>query len=357
MTSVENGNWIEYHPLTTVGDDSPIEFDINGTGEDYIDLANTMLLVRAKIINMDGTDTVDADPVGPVNLWLHSLFSQVDIPLNGTQVTTSTNTYPYRAMIETLLSYNDDTKMSQLTASLFYEEQAGRMDVVDFREAARNRGLWNRSRFTCGSRVVDMIGRIHADIFFQNRYRLNEVNVKIKLVRSRNSFCVMSTKAFQAKIDSAIMFVRKVKLSLSVFLAHAKALVNSTAKYPIRRAVCKTITIPNTFRDINVEKLFSGQLPSRLVIGLIANDAFNGSYDRNPFNFAHFNLMEISVYSDGQQQYSIMIILIHFTYMHSTHFLPEPRNYLRTQQMVFRGRHTPREMLCTFSTCHQIWPN
>jgi len=33
--SVENGNWIEYHPLTSVGDDSPIEFEINGNGEDY----------------------------------------------------------------------------------------------------------------------------------------------------------------------------------------------------------------------------------------------------------------------------------------------------------------------------------
>ena len=169
QTSIENGNWIEYHPLTAVGDDSPIEFDINGTGEDYIDLANTMLLVRAKIINMDGTNTADADPVGPTNLWLHSLFSQVDISLNGTQVTTSTNTYPYRAMIETLLSYGNDAKESQLTSSLYYDDQAGRMDVVDFAELARNRGLWNRSRFTYGSRVVDMIGRIHADIFFQNR--------------------------------------------------------------------------------------------------------------------------------------------------------------------------------------------
>ena len=194
-----------------------------------------------------------------MNLWLHSLSSQVDISLNGTQVTTSTNTYPYRAIIETLLSYSDDTKMSQLTSSLFYEDQAGRMDVVDFGEAARNRGLSNRSRFTRGSRVVDMIGRINADIFFQNRYLLNKVNIKIKLVRNRNSFCVMSANAFQAMIDSAIMFVRKVKLSPSVFLAHVKHWRIPQPSIPyIYRAVCKTITIPNTFRDINVEKLFSG---------------------------------------------------------------------------------------------------
>ena len=96
QTSVENGNWIEYHPLTTVGDDSPIEFDINGNGEDYMDLANTMLYVRAKIVRMDGTTIEEDTPIGPVNLFLHSLFSQVDISLSGTQLTTSTNSYPYR---------------------------------------------------------------------------------------------------------------------------------------------------------------------------------------------------------------------------------------------------------------------
>ena len=141
QTSVENGNWIEYHPLTSVGDDSPIEFEINGNGEDYIDLANTMLYVRAKVVRMNGNNIGDDTPVGPVNLFLHSLFSQVDISLNGTQVTTSTNTYPYRAMIETLLSYGNDAKTSQLTSALFYPDQPDRMNVVDFAEAARNSGL------------------------------------------------------------------------------------------------------------------------------------------------------------------------------------------------------------------------
>ena len=81
-------------------------------------------------------------------------------------------------------------------------------------------------------------------------------------VETRSVWC-------HTKIDSAIMFERKVKLSPSVFLAHAKVLENSTAKYPIRQAVCKTVTIPDTFRDINVEKLLSGQIPSRLVIRLV----------------------------------------------------------------------------------------
>ena len=55
----------------------------------------------------DGGDLDFADPVGPVNNWLRSLFSQVDVYLNGMLVTPSTNTYTHRAYIETLLSYGN----------------------------------------------------------------------------------------------------------------------------------------------------------------------------------------------------------------------------------------------------------
>ena len=44
-----------------------------------------------------GTDIADDTPVAPVNNWLHSLFSQVDVHLNDMLVTPSSNTYPFRA--------------------------------------------------------------------------------------------------------------------------------------------------------------------------------------------------------------------------------------------------------------------
>ena len=43
----------------------------------------------------------------PVNVLLHSMFSQEDVSLNGTLISSSTNTYPYRSMLETLLSYGE----------------------------------------------------------------------------------------------------------------------------------------------------------------------------------------------------------------------------------------------------------
>ena len=302
QTSMEQGTWVEYHPLTTVAGDSPIEFDISGSGDDYIDFANTMLYVRAKVTRANGDNLAADAAIAPVNLFLHSLFSQVDISLNGTLITASTNTYPYRAMLETLLSYGEDAKRSQLTSALFYKDKAGAMDSVTV-EGNTNDGFMKRRALARESREIDMMGRIHADIFFQDRYMLNEVGVKIKLSRSKNNFCLMGGGKVQ--ITHASLFVRKVKLMPSVFLAHAKTLERGTAKYPIKRVVCKSFTIPQNYLDVSHEKLFSGQLPTRIVIGLVSNRAFNGNAESNPFNFQHFGLSEMALYLDGQQQHAV----------------------------------------------------
>ena len=52
QTSVEQGNCIEYHPITAVAGDSPIEFDINGSGEDYLDFANCIVLYCIEIFKV-----------------------------------------------------------------------------------------------------------------------------------------------------------------------------------------------------------------------------------------------------------------------------------------------------------------
>ena len=82
--------------------------------------------MKAKITKANGTALEPNEQVGPVNLFLHSLFSQVDVFLNERLISPSTNTYPYRAMPEALLNYGDDAKSSQLTMSLFYKDTQAR---------------------------------------------------------------------------------------------------------------------------------------------------------------------------------------------------------------------------------------
>jgi hypothetical protein len=87
-----------------------------------------------------------------------------------------------------------------------------------------------------------------------------------------------------------------------VFVAHAKALELGNAKYPVNRVVCKSFTVPQGNMDFTQENIFNGVLPSRLVVGMVDNDALNGVYTKNPYNFKHYNLAQLKLYLDGQQQ-------------------------------------------------------
>ena len=177
QTSIEDGRWIEHQPLTSLDSGGPIDFILPGTGDAYIDLANTYLLIRAKVVRAVGTELAPDTPVAPVNNWLHSLFSQVDVYLNDTLVTPSSNTYPFRAYVDTLLSYGAEAKTTQLTSQLWYKDTAGHMDATT--ADGGNTGLVERRRHISESRVVEMMGRLHVDLFLQDRFLLNGVSVKI----------------------------------------------------------------------------------------------------------------------------------------------------------------------------------
>jgi len=174
QTSIQQeAEWVEYQPLTSILGNAPIEFSVIGSGEEYIDLSNNvMLYVRAKITRNNNTNLAEDSTSAPVNLLLHIMYNQVDISLNGTLINSSTNTYPYRCMLETLLSYGEDAKKSQLCAEFFYKDQAGNMDEVVTEEAdghAPNKGLQKRRALMTESKEFDMIGRIHGDIFFSRK--------------------------------------------------------------------------------------------------------------------------------------------------------------------------------------------
>ena len=125
--------------------------------------------MKAKITKANGT-ALDADTqVGPVNLFLHSLFSQVDVFLNERLISASSNTYPFRAMIESLLNYGEEAKTSQLSMDMFYKDTARKINVVSPLAAEANLGLKARYEFTKETHTVDMMGPSHNDIFFQDR--------------------------------------------------------------------------------------------------------------------------------------------------------------------------------------------
>ena len=55
QTSLEKGHWIDHQPVSSVADGGSITFLSPGT-EDYVDLAKTILVVRAKVTKANGAN-------------------------------------------------------------------------------------------------------------------------------------------------------------------------------------------------------------------------------------------------------------------------------------------------------------
>ena len=300
QTSIEKSTYIEIPPLSALTDGGPIEFFVSASSEDYIDLNNTYLHLRIKITNPDGTDLAPAAPVGLINYPGCTLFSQVDITLGDRLITQSSNTYPYRGIIECLLNYGNGTLDTQFGCGLFQKDTHGHMD--DILPGGLNLGLTTRSEYTGRSRIVELISPIHVDMFFQEKLLINGVDLRMRFIRAKNNFCLMSDGAaeYRVSIVSANVFIKKVSIAPGIKLAHARALNQANVKYPVDRVCLKNVSIAAGSRICTQDNLFLGQIPKMVIIGFVNNEAFTGSYARNPFSFQHFGIEFLSLYCDGQ---------------------------------------------------------
>ena len=340
--SLQKGRWIDYRPLSNVtNDDGAMTFLIAGTDE-YIDLSRTILTVEGKILR--SSDGGDAD-IAPVNNFLHSLFKQVDVYLNGKQVTPAMGTYPYQAYLETLLNYDVSVKKSQLSSALYFKDTPGEMDETgslpstkkikaakdydgDTEKSATaftvmvpgtgNQGFAERSKFITGQKKFTLSGPIFSDIFMCDRLLLNMLDLKVVLNRSPNTFCLMDlnspSKKPRVQFEDVVLKIRKVKVDDIVTAANEVALKKTPALYPIRRVECKALSIPAGLPHVRKDNVFSGTIPKSFVFGFVDAKAYSGMYgavsstsgnkivsNGNPYNFKNYNVSTITLTVNGEE--------------------------------------------------------
>ncbi|KAM4689035.1 uncharacterized protein F54H12.2-like [Discoglossus pictus] len=301
QTSIEKCLYVEVQPLTAITENAPLEFYISGSGDHYFDLNNTLLYVTCKIVKQDNTPAPDGARVSLINYPVCTLFNQLDVTLGDRLISQSNNLYAYRAYIEAILNYNSDALSTQFTAGLFYKDTAGHHQ--DRGLDGDNAGFTKRSHMTARGKTVELIGKLHADLFFQEKLMLNGLDLKIKLTRNKDTFCIMSAEAdpYKVQILSASLFVKRVQISPAVRIGHAQGLLTGNAKYALDRVGLKIYSVAAGSRVCNQENLFLGQLPKLVVIGFVDNDAFSGAYDKNPLCFKHNNVNFAALYLDGEQ--------------------------------------------------------
>lgn len=299
--------YVDYKPATLLSGGGPLTFTIPGTGSQYINLKNTYLQLKLKIVNEDGSDISGANRmIAPINLTLQSMFNQVDVQLQQQLVSTGQN-YGYKAYVETMLEYDRGAKMTQLQAQGFFKDRPGFMDNVGpptEQSLLIDDGMVRRWTWFINSKPVDLIGPLMADICQQDRLILNGVEIQIKLWPSKDAFRLETMNeenpAFKLQVMDATLRVCKVTPTPALLLGHGNALRENNALYPYQKTQVKTFNITRGQYDFLLDDMYQGQVPSQLVVAMVTSKAYNGDYELNPYNLKHFDISNLGVYINDE---------------------------------------------------------
>lgn len=300
-TGIQRREWIEFRPTNQISADAPLDFSIPPQSAAYMDLKRSSLKVKLRLLNADGSAIPKEANVGLVNLPLHAVFAEVECSLQQTPVAQMGSNYPYKAYIDTLLETGVNENVP-LSSQLFVKDNAGHHDESDVRNGS-NTGLYVRSMYTDESKIVEMEGRLHLDVFRQNRLLLNGIAMTLKLWPSKNAFRLMSSDDaadYRLQILDATFKLCLQKPNAGVLMAHNKLLTDATAMYPFVSTHFKTASVSKGEYGFVENNLFQGDVPSQLIVALVSSESFSGSYKRSPFNFQGFDCNFLGLYVDGQ---------------------------------------------------------
>lgn len=304
-TSVLEGELHEVGPIRSPSGNAPIEFEIDGNTDHYVDLSNTMIHIQCKVKMQNGDSLSDTDSeikITPVNNLLHTLFRSLTIQINGKEVEHEAN-YAHKSFLISSLNYGKDAKTTHLTSSHWINDEMGEAHTASL-SAAQKTKMTTRAKRLVGSKTLDMIGHLNSPLFNQPRYLIPGLNINIKLQRNTPEFVLQMTEAenkhYIIDISKIEMLVRKVQVHPSIVTSHNSLMSQGKkVQYPIKQTETQFFTISPGRQNEKIHILQNKQEAKIIIIGLLDHSAKNGSYLHSPFKFENFKVSSINITVNG----------------------------------------------------------
>lgn len=235
----------------------------------------------------------------PVNNIFHSLFKQCQVSLNNVQVTQDDSNYAYKGYFQNTLNFGYDSVISSLRCQGYYPDDLNMNSVVP----GENQGARNRQTLFGvygGYKNVELVGKLHSDIFQIDKYLPNGIDIRITLIKEKPSFYIMGGYGDVKILEASIAIDHKV-INPSILTAHHYVLESKNMIIPFKRSSVKQYTISAGLTSISIDNFILGRIPNNLIFAMVSHRAYTGDRALNPFNFTHNNIQSFSLYVNGEQ--------------------------------------------------------
>ncbi|CAH3185769.1 unnamed protein product, partial [Porites lobata] len=275
---------------------TPIQFDLPAMQE-FVDLSRSYFTVRLKLAMSDGAPIKTTDDLFLVNNLPHSMLKQVGVRLNGTLINPHTDTYPYKAMFETILNYDREDGKTILRPQ-------GWVNALDLPKAWEKTGSGNMDIKTSGwtdnqKAAFKLLKAESGRYYNDSNSSLLEVRLKIRPhvepfwfpyvlkpgVQMQFEFHFHDPKFWTMVADDNVKKIRfteddvdmrfhlaRLKLNDSIYNDLMLKTQNNAQKavYPVVRSELRTF-IWNSDKQTRFEEedIFNGKVPQRVIVAIL----------------------------------------------------------------------------------------
>lgn len=304
--SVEQDIETEHKPLQPMTVDRLVQFEFTTAPNEYVRWSESELYMKLRIKlrpPAGGPDPVglDWDMFEPEENFMHTMIQSLDLSINGRVVTKSSINYAYRAFIDNMIGYTPEAKVGHLT-SIMWNEPA--MTTKGPRRYFPKRDNNDHAIDPKNGEYFEMRGKLCIDLAEQGKAMLGGCTYKLEIRFNKPEFAFYKNAKLKSdpdwEISSLSLIVHRSIATAGTVAAHRKGLLHATAKYPITRHEVTAVTVNSGLTDVMLDRIFTGQLPRRVLVGFVRASSFRGSYHTDTFSFNHLFINHLSFNIDGK---------------------------------------------------------
>lgn len=289
---VEDDRTVIIRPISTFTSSTPTRFEMRPPYDEYMLLNESDLYLKIKFTLKHATEKITREAWKKITVaphLMHSMFRFVNLIINGRQVNISPSLYPYRSYLDAHLGFTEKTK-SGFLSSVACEN--GLEMIMDGTTEAKPE-----------TSVIELQGMLHLDLSFQEKAIFGGTPVTIELIPHDPSFYLRGSSGYSVEVSFEDTYFKceRLKVVPAVADGHDAAVKQHMTRYPFTRTEVRHRTIPANVNDFQMDNIFSGLLPRRLIIGFVSNNTFNGIGDGTPFDFKDYGVNFLTTYVNGRQ--------------------------------------------------------
>lgn len=300
QNAIVNTQYYEYPCLTATSTDDgvPLEFRVDRTNQ-FVDLSQTYITFKVKIVKKDGTALTLDDTIAPVNNFAYSLFSDVDLFIQDQKITSTQGNYQLLTYVRMLLDTNAEEKRNYLRQALWFPDTAAFMDTFTGAEGATNDGFDKRAEHIALSQQCTLFSKVVLD-FSISQLIPDQTELFFRFHRSSPGMCLLCDEGeFRVIVSQAKLIVSKATLTAGAHSQISHHLSTRGLSYESTRREIRSKMVSKN--DQNCEWIpFTGLLPRRVYFFQILNTAYNGAINKNIFNFQMFDLKRLQLFRNGE---------------------------------------------------------